>query len=98
MLSSPAFNMVVIGSASLLFIFKKNLEELKIVSYVLLTVIGLFITLMLLELGRDDGSMREPFDDMMEVKVNHKLLTAVSILLFAYSFQFMVFPAYVELD
>mmetsp|Transcript_32814 Transcript_32814/g.43257 ORF Transcript_32814/g.43257 Transcript_32814/m.43257 type:complete len:138 (+) Transcript_32814:829-1242(+) len=35
---------------------------------------------------------------MASVKVDQHLLTAISILLFAYSFQFIVFPAYVELE
>ena len=97
-LSSPIFTIIVLGLASLGYIFKKNLEELTSVSYVLLTVIGLFISLLLLELNRDEGQLTEDMSTMMAVKFDHKLLTAVSILLFAYTFQFMVFPAYVELD
>ena len=76
----------MIGLVSLGYIFKKNLEELTSVSYVLLTVIGLFITLLTLELNRDDGTLTEDINKMVAVKYDHKLLTAVSILLFAYSF------------
>lgn len=35
---------------------------------------------------------------MNELKVDANLFTAISIILFAYAYQFMVFPAYVELE
>ena len=37
-------------------------------------------------------------DDLIRVKNDHHLVTAISILTFAYGFQFMVFPSYVELE
>ena len=97
-MSLRAVNVLFIGVAAFLFIFKRRLEELKSISYVFLTVLGLFITLLITEQARDDGAKRLPFEEMASVKVDQHLLTAISILLFAYSFQFIVFPAYVELE
>ena len=86
LLSSRATNVLFIGVIALLFIFKRRLEELRSISYVFLTVLALFITLLMMELGRDDGSKRLPFSEMAAIKVDSHLLTAISILLFAYSF------------
>lgn len=90
--------MLFVGFLALFFIFKRRLEELRSISYVFLTVLGLFITLLVMELARDDGSKRLPFEEMAAIKVDSHLLTAISILLFAYSFQFIVFPCYSELE
>jgi len=89
--------LLLVGSLSLLFIFKKHLQELKNLSYVFLTVVFLFIALILVELFRETGTDKN-YDDMMSMKLDHNLLTAFSIFIFAYSFQFMVFPAFVELE
>lgn len=98
MLSHRGFTIVVFGLISLNFIFKKSLEELKSVSYVFLTVLALFITLLFVDLTRQDASERESLAEMNELKVDANLFTAISIILFAYAYQFMVFPAYVELE
>lgn len=37
-------------------------------------------------------------DDLTRVKMDHHLLTAVCIIVFSFSIQFMVFPTYAELD
>ena len=47
--------MLFVGIIALAFIFKHRLEELKYISYVFLTMLGLFITLMFMELARDSG-------------------------------------------
>ena len=86
------------GGFSLLFIFKRRLDELKGVSYVFLTALALFITLLYVELARDDPEKHESVSELSEMKVDFKLLTSISILLFAISFQFIVFPAYSELE
>jgi len=98
MLASRSFSVMLIGIFSLLLIFKSHLGELKSISYVFLTVVGLFITLMVMELSRDDGANRPDYADMTSTKVDAHLPAAISILLFAYAFQFMVFPAYTELE
>jgi len=86
MLSHRGFTIVVFGLISLAFIFKKSLEELKSVSYVFLTVLSLFITLLFVDLTRQDASERESFAEMNELKVDANLFTAISIILFAYAY------------
>ena len=68
-----------------------------------LTVVFLFIALLFVELLRVDSSNagtsnQESLERIIAIKVDYHLLTAVSIFIFAYSFQFMVFPAYSELE
>lgn len=62
--------MIVFGILSLNFIFKKSLEELKSVSYVFLTVLALFVTLLFVDLKRQDPSERESFSDLTRMKVD----------------------------
>ena len=88
----------MVGLISLIFIFKKKLEELKSISYVFLLVVFLFIVLLYFELVRDKDHVIEPWDQIKAVEVDYHLLTAFSIFFFAYSYQFMIFPAYVELE
>lgn len=45
-LASRHFAILFIGTLSLLFIFKKHLEELKEVTYVLFVIVGLFISML----------------------------------------------------
>ena len=40
----------------------------------------------------------ESYSEITTIKADYHLLTAISIFIFAYSFQFMVFPAYTELE
>ena len=98
MLANRTTAILFVGTLSLLFIFKRHLEELKGVSYLFITVVFLFVTLLFVELMRDDGKLREPFPELAAIKVDYHLLTAISIFIFAYSYQFMVFPAYSELE
>ena len=88
----------LVGALALFFIYKKHLGELKRVSYVFLTMLGLFITLIVVEYSRDKGTNSLPFSELTTMKVNSNLPTAIAIFNFAYSMQFMVFPAYVELE
>ena len=71
---------------------------MKSISYVFLTVLLLFITLLVVDLGRDSGSQQVPFADLASMKVDSQLPTALSIFIFSYTFQFMVFQSYVELE
>ena len=88
----------MIGLFSLLLIYKRHLGELKSISYVFLTVLGLFITLMVMELSRDDGANRVSFSEMSKLEFDSHLPASISIIIFAYAFEFMVFPAYSELE
>ena len=83
---------------STLFIFKKRLEELKSVSYAFITIVFLFIALFLVELVRNDGKDMESFKEISAVKPGPAILTTFGTFIFTYAFQFMVFPAYVELE
>ena len=38
------------------------------------------------------------FEDLTNIKYDHHLVTAISILIFAFSVQWMVFPVYIELE
>ena len=87
-----------VGTLSLAFIFKKSLEELKSVSYAFLVIVMLFVALLLVELIRDDQKNIEPWAVLASPKKDYQLLTAYSIMIFSYTMQFMVFPAYSELD
>ena len=75
-----------VGALSLIFIFKKHLEELKSVSYVFLATVFLFIALLLVELVRGGGQNVETFEQITSIKPDYQLLTSVSIFIFAYSF------------
>jgi len=95
MMSHRASIVLVIGAFSLVFIYKRNLSDFKGLSYIVLTLVGLFVTLLTVLLERSES---DPFTDLNEIKVDAQLPTALSILIFAYNFQFMVFPAYSELQ
>ena len=98
MLAHRSFGVILIGCFSLLLIYKRHLGELKSISYVFLTVLGLFITLMIMELSRDDGKNRPTWGEMSQIEFDAHLPAALSIIIFAYAFEFMVFPAYCELE
>jgi hypothetical protein len=61
-----------------------HLKELKGISYVFLGVVFLFISLLLTELLKEGGTTNK-FSEIAAMKATHHLLTAFSILLFAYS-------------
>lgn len=54
--------------------------------------------LLYFELARDKEHVIEPWAELNAIEVDYHLLTAFSIFNFAYSFQFMIFPAYAELE
>ena len=89
-----------VGMLQLFVIFKKQLEELKAVSYIFIVIVFLFLTLLFSELMTDGKVVAETinFDELTRVKSDYHLITAISIMIFAYSIQFMVFPSYVELE
>ena len=82
----------------MLFIFKKRLEELKSVSYAFIVIVFLFVALFLVELIRDEGKNMESFSEITALKPSTAILTTFGTFIFTYAFQFMVFPAYVELE
>ena len=98
MISNRITALIFVSLISLRFIFKTHLEELKGVSYFFLGIVFLLISLLLVELLQDKGENMETFDEITSFKADYHVLTAVSIFIFAYSNQFMVFPAYAELE
>ena len=97
-LSSRYSSILFVGTLSLVFIFKKHLEALKEVTYVLLAVICLFISLLLVMLLNTPEVDEKDWSDIVEVKLDFNILTAISIFIFTYQNQFIVFPAYAELE
>lgn len=91
---------VFVGVVQLAVIFKRQLVELKPISYIFLGIVVAFIGLISFELGTNLDAVVDTvnLDDISQIKFDSHLLTAVSIILFAYSVQFMVFPAFVELE
>ena len=91
---------LLVGLSQFFIIFKRQLSELKIISYIFLGLTIGFIALLFSELMTDSVEVAETInmDDLTRVKSDHHLVTAVSILVFAVSLQWMVFPTYVELE
>lgn len=91
---------LLIGAAQLGIIFKRKLSELKVVSLIFFGFVLTFDFLLFTELISDSETVAETvdFDELSQVKFDKHMLTAISIMLFAYSVQYMVFPAYVELE
>ena len=87
----------MIGLLQLPIVFKKQLAELKIVSYLFLVVTIFFICLLAFELVSREEQVAD-LNDLLTVKADHHLVTAISILVFAFSIQFMTFPTYAELE
>ena len=87
MLCNRAFGICLVGIFQLKIIFKRQLEELKIVSYIFMALILLFIVLLLSEVGSDIDRISETVDyaSVMHMKKDYHMITAFSILTFAYS-------------
>ena len=91
---------LLVGLLQGFVIFKKQLEELKTVSYIFIVIVFFFICLLFSELMTDGEFVADTinFDELTRVKSDYHLITAVSIMVFAYNIQFMVFPTYAELE
>ena len=91
---------ILAGLVQLGVIFKRQLEELKIVSYIFLALVFSFIVLLFSELMTDSVKVSETvnYDDLTRPKKDLHLLTAFFIILFGYFIQFMIFPSYVEME
>lgn len=75
-------------------IFKKEMHELKIASYLLFLSIILFVivfTVQLIEAGTDQNH-DESFGQYYKFKLDRQFFTAVAVFMTAYSFQFNLFP------
>ena len=76
----------------------RKLRELKIISYLFIVIMFLFIMLMVSELARVGGNLALDFRALGNVKFDHHLITGFSIIAYAYNVQFLVYPAYSELQ
>ena len=70
---------------------------MKIVSYMLASIVLLFIVVMMIELGTNRGEIAD-LSDVTTFKPSLSVITSINIMIFAFSVQFMVLPAYSELE
>ena len=89
-----------VGAIQLFVIFKRQLEELKVVSYLMLVMVLTFIFLLFFGLCTDDDSISNIADwnDLTRPKQDRHLITSLYIIIFGYAIQFIVFPTYVSLE
>ena len=82
------------------FFFKKQLAELKVLSYVVLVMILSIIILMFTELVKEDSkvSVRANFDDIQQPKVDLHLITSMLIIIFLYGTQYLTLNFYAEMS
>ena len=87
MLCHKSFGVLLVGIFQLKIIFKRQLEELKVVSYIFMVLIMLFVILLLSEVFKNIDTISEThsFEGVMHMKKDYHLITAFSILTFAYS-------------
>ena len=73
---------------------------MKIFSYIFIAISVVFVSLLSYGLMTDKENILETvdFEDLTRVKASPHLITAFSILIFGYQFQFIIFPTYVELE
>mmetsp|Transcript_12087 Transcript_12087/g.16406 ORF Transcript_12087/g.16406 Transcript_12087/m.16406 type:complete len:397 (-) Transcript_12087:165-1355(-) len=95
--TSKATGTVVAGLLHLSVIFKRQLEEMAVISYALAFIVVIFTVLIYSMLFSED-ELTVDLEEMMRVKTDYHLVTAFSIVIFAFSIQFMVLPAYTELE
>lgn len=95
---SKVFSILAVGAALLLIVFKKELNEMKVISFFFLGIVALFLVLLTSMVFDENVAETADFDDLSRVKPDAHLISAVSIIVFAYATQFIVFPSYVELE
>ena len=96
--SHRSFWILTVGAVLLSIIFMRQLRELKVISYIFMMIMLLFLGLLSLELHVGGGDLTMTYEDVTRVNFDHHLITAFSIVVFAYNIQFLVFPAYIELS
>ena len=96
MSTNKAAGILIMAASQLPMIFKRQLTEMKVVSYGLASVVIVFIALVFYQLMTDDKKVSETvdFNEAILVKADHHLITSINIIIFAYSVQFMTFPTY----
>ena len=98
MLSHRSTVILAVGAALLSIIFMRQLGELKVISYVFILTMVIFVCLLFAELQVGGGDESVTLEDLNTVSHDYHMITAFSIIVFAYNIQFLVFPAYTELQ
>lgn len=98
MISHRTFWILVISVGLTAIIFKKRLSELKGISYLFLGMMISFVLLMCAEMYTRGGNIEITYAEATTIKFDHRLITAISIIIFTYNIQFLVFSAYHELS
>ena len=62
-----------------------------------MAIMLIFLGLLFIELQVGGGDITMSYEDMTRITFDHHLITAFSIIVFAYNIQFLVLPAYIEL-
>lgn len=77
-------------------IFKRTVKELKIISYLLFLSVIIFVVAIMIELAVEGTSHNsdQSFAKYYEINFSRETITAVSIFLWAYSFQLIFFSTY----
>jgi len=88
----------MVGLALASVIFRRKLGALReMISFTFLGMMVCFLLLMFAELFVSEQDMEYSYAEIGAIKMDHKLITAVSIVIFMYNMQSLVFPAYLEL-
>ena len=90
----------LIWAAQFGIVFKRQMAEFKILSYVFLAIAIVFVCLLFSELMTDSVAVADTInmEEITRVKADHHLITSILIIFFALAIQFMVFPSYTELE
>lgn len=93
-IASRWFYILVVALSLSVFIFKQEISELKIASWLLFVSIFLFVVFFsyqLIAFGTDQNHDTD-YSNYYEPKVSREFFTAVAVFMTAYSFQFNLFP------
>jgi len=98
--TSKMTGIIIVGTVHISAIFKRQLHELRCMSYMLAAIGLVFVSCVVSQLLMDRASGREmpPSDELMTLKVDYHLITSVCVTFFAYGYQFLILPAYSELE
>ena len=91
---------ILLALSLLSVVFKRALQELTFLSYVFLASVFGLILLSAIQLISVDSQYQTPMtsDELISPKWSMNIVSSINIIIFAFSFQFQIFPAYVELQ
>ena len=82
---SRYFAIIVLGLIQFAIIFKRQLEEMKFVSYIFAAILLIFVCLLFSQLIMGTEVDTNDMDDLTRMKGGYHLITSVLILIFAYN-------------